>query len=738
MDWRGLVFVALYFTGALCSGVAAHLLILLRVHHLLPEQLQKYELFLHAGAFFPDLFYNCLGLDLAAEEAHWPPFLLQTALYLQHKRTKYLAPQNLYDAETEAFEAFMYGVLTHQIADSTWHSIRMNGGLLQHLAKLEFDGDIDAAHAVLDTGGDLVLLQRLSPALRTISPDSELVDYFALPWKAPINELVDIYNLLGYGDVSASNLQYCLRRGYAALSIELNGFRLALMAYLRQYPYLSDVLDSYYLGGLEEIEVAIQRCIGSLGLWFNESESSLRQKNPWDLCRASIVEPKGRQGLSVTLSEPKVSSISQNGGYYLTPNIQNGRFGKGLAIGHFLGSEYGPCVAVGLALEELDGSVYVVPLNSLGSKSTAAIKVLRNGGRPHRYGSKLAKFTVVTDQDEVDYLVIAAPGNSRIDILRLSEVVAEIHFEGDQFEQMGLVLEVSDVTGDGISDIIVGSPFSYKQTGCFVVLDGRKIIEKVISGHTRFSYLEFAPIEISLPNEISLEDGYENFCSSLSVGSKHLYVGVRAFGSVFSYEVPLNRNAKPTYVFEPGKMPEQYDSKPMKRMRSRDTGLYASSFIWAGLYANQEWLLVGAHSESYEDCVNCGAVHVYRNGLEDPVLDKKVVLKTKDGLQKYNYGYSKFGYSGWVNGSTVYISSPTMNAGGGIFAFDLLDGDDGPIIGLEMPILLGGSAFYSSFGESLTGFQDILVVGMPNYGYGYLKEDEKKLTGRVGLYDIRK
>lgn len=64
----------------------------------------------------------------------------------------------------------MFGFVSHQVADITWHSLGIDQGLIRTMANLNFHGVYDTAHTDADVGGDM--LTQLYDADRTITTSS--------------------------------------------------------------------------------------------------------------------------------------------------------------------------------------------------------------------------------------------------------------------------------------------------------------------------------------------------------------------------------------------------------------------------------------------------------------------------------------------------------------------------------------------------------------------------------------
>lgn len=52
--------------------------------------------------------------------------------------------------------AFVFGFVSHQVADVTWHSLGIRQGFLRTMAKENFHDVYDTAHTDGDVGGDML------------------------------------------------------------------------------------------------------------------------------------------------------------------------------------------------------------------------------------------------------------------------------------------------------------------------------------------------------------------------------------------------------------------------------------------------------------------------------------------------------------------------------------------------------------------------------------------------------
>lgn len=317
----------LLWTLALGAGIGVHLSILSRTLPNIVQFLRKDAVEqLQPGAFFPDCFYNCLGLSEEAEEAHWPPFL---AAGLNHWKNRYshllddpLWEEYLSGAETADWEqvlgndrieefknalrlrAFLFGVFTHQVTDVSWHSLGFQQGFLDMLKERDFEGDVEKAHEALDVGGDMILMARLQSA----DPD---LSWLETPWDVPYSDISDIYKRLG-SFVSKREIEYCMVQGKAALRAEKRFAGAGFRRYASLSPVLFSELETYYLGGIQEIARTVQHCAGKLAAWFHK-KGDINEEASWDVCEAFAGKSKEINENEAITGQVKIHGITMGG-----------------------------------------------------------------------------------------------------------------------------------------------------------------------------------------------------------------------------------------------------------------------------------------------------------------------------------------------------------------------------------------------------------------------------------------
>ncbi|KAK7208620.1 hypothetical protein BZA70DRAFT_274227 [Myxozyma melibiosi] len=415
-----LICLVLYQAVAvLASGVGVHAQLVARIRQHLSSEDQALSTYTIPGAFFPDAFYDCMGLSDTGEATHWPPFLLAAAEY--YHETYVLSNKQ---KDGAGLRAFLIGALTHQVADVPWHSLGVDQGLLMALSHREFGGDTQSAHRILDTGGDMIMMFRILRAAGDL-------DWLTQRWTIPSADLLNIYKRLQLS-VSRPALEYCMARGVAALGAEVNLARTMYPSYAKKSPLLLDVLEDYFMGGLHSITASILPCLRSYESWLDNGPP--KGVDAWDICevfagRAPFVRSGDAEQVSSTvvgdlqeyideiipalalhpsadgsetfiefpnvilpehmlekrdqtvLKSSDLPRLSQPIGVTLSTGLSESLFGSVFTVGDFRGSDIGPCLAVSAPYEYSeetqtnDGAVYVIPLAEIDSMFSASNSV---------------------------------------------------------------------------------------------------------------------------------------------------------------------------------------------------------------------------------------------------------------------------------------------------------------------------------------------------------------------------
>ena len=144
--------------------------------------LLKHQDAFQAGHPYPDSFYNSLcyhgQYHEQSEDTHWGHFV---KVAFDFVNSKYPAP---WDADTERLVAFLFGIISHQVADISWHSLEgLSDGFLEVLSKLGFHNNFGAAHDFGDVADDMIGIFEWN------------VTSYATEWYVPVQDLVEIYEV---------------------------------------------------------------------------------------------------------------------------------------------------------------------------------------------------------------------------------------------------------------------------------------------------------------------------------------------------------------------------------------------------------------------------------------------------------------------------------------------------------------------------------------------------------------
>eukprot|EP01137_Pigoraptor_chileana_P012005 Opistho-2@63761 len=202
-----------------------------------------------AGNPFPDaMFAPCGANGNDAENTHWTPFLKAAAEYVHET---YPQP---WDEATEKLVVFLLGLVSHQVADISWHSLGIDQGLLTSMGGTNFHGDgLGRAQAVGD---------RLDDAI--VHFDMEMgYDQTVGHWYLPLHDLVPIYRKMDNNtDVTIGTLLKCTSLLFlgrfgeklALSNIYLDTSEGALAGFEeRRSPFLADNFVSYFLDGVDDM-----------------------------------------------------------------------------------------------------------------------------------------------------------------------------------------------------------------------------------------------------------------------------------------------------------------------------------------------------------------------------------------------------------------------------------------------------------------------------------------------------
>lgn len=655
------------------AGIAVHLNIASRLKYHLPFDVSSYQAEYNAGSFHPDAFYNCFGQSLAAENAHWPPFLKEAIDYYKEEYT-------LNGRQNLELKAFIYGVFTHQVADVSWHSLQSYQGLLKFISEAEFDGDITNAHNFIDTAGDFIILSKELENL----PENirrELLNAHQQKWKYPVEDIVKIHHRMGFFGIDASNLKFCMDRGHSALQGEValvlseRTFKKRLSINLKESPLMEAVMASYYYGGLDEIVSTLQLCIRELDRWFMGEEI----QDSWTICQPVFKKhPIETSEIELTTHDHSILEVTRQSDedpIYISSGVPNSRFGTSIQTGDFLGEQ---TLVISAPYEDNVGSVYMMTLRDImrGTRTyntkeanhvpSLILKTRVNHDLhqfPGRFGHRLFRWML----NGIELLIVAEPGASSFRIYSGGNLLAILRSSqtssilGSAGRKQWTILNsgLDDLNGDGFPELVIGSmtsdgPTLKPQAGIVISIDGKKLYDRMqpllrlgmIEDVLQIGIESVLGHVFQVPDQLKQKRHYENFGSSFAMNNDHIFIGMNSIGAVVVFD-----KATKSFVgcLQHDRFIPANQSYKIKRSTSRETSLYAFGELVTGVTDSIPWLLVSAPGYSYGGkCPSCGMAYLYvwKDGAFS--LYTKVGPETniaEENILHYNLFNSMFGFT---------------------------------------------------------------------------------------------
>eukprot|EP00873_Tetraselmis_striata_P009000 jgi/Tetstr1/429264/TSEL_019182.t1 len=354
-----------------------------------------------AGAPAPDFGYVCFAHD-AAEAMHWTPFQV--------------ASPAVWSQSGQQLAAFLFGVASHMIADINWHGLGEDWpawrvppgrGYLKEQGGVNFrcDGSLcQQSHTTGDTGGEFVLAMQ--------SP----LDWMSLEWVLPVGDLVNILSGMNY-TIQAVDLIECASMFLAASNlIPLVAHRLE-PRFSRAAPYLSDMMQGHYLGGVDDNALWTLRKWTQVAGWVDGKDNMPEASSSAEQAQSSSDTPASmRAQLEVLMGGLDRAAIS---------DLVGGEAGEGSV--RLKMREGWAEHAAGVASGEASSSVVgLMPVPGMAEGTGADLRPDGEAGRTDRLQS----------QAEV-----------------------RLQHDGQPFGHFGgAVLANCDFSGDGLPDLLVSAP----------------------------------------------------------------------------------------------------------------------------------------------------------------------------------------------------------------------------------------------------------------------------------------
>lgn len=720
--------IVVCFQYCKAAGVATHLSLLTRI---IDENNSEYSPWLKAGAFFPDSLYSCLpdkNWQQLAEFIHWPKF---TMIALHYWREKY-SSDGIESLSNDSMHLkwFIKGIFTHQILDSSWHSLvdnYQNDGLLKVISEVEFDGNINEAHNFLDTIGDFYTLHSW---VREESVDSESWGFFtendwSLPKEEDLLEIIKRTKILKH-PISYLNLKMCLQRGHSAIISEVLSIRYerktVLKESIKRYPQVMELLHDYWMGGEWNNIAMIRNCVDHIENFFHLANEGLElNEHNIRLCGNLPTVLEIREGKKLTMS------TSENGANIISPWNEFANFGSSMIVGDFMGDgeQY---LAVSSPIEDNFGGLYMIPwsiASQINIKETVIDKPFAK-----MFGSKVDKFSL----GNLEYLIVSEPGTNILKFFLYGDLILSIKAPTNMFLKQMEIGAVADITGDGVPDLLLSIPYSGKQQeGDVYFIDGQLILFYILNGRKYQNVHLQALRPISLKGHLKL-DKYAHFGNSIAVSvsdfdSKRVFISAPNTRSiiVLEYKSQLNEFMIRSIIDED--TISLYDkNKMILKTSSRVTGMFGK-VLYTWKYNGRNMIAVSQHLFN--------TVYIYEDLPLQILFLGKIMLQYSLDDAAYSNGFAtSIAYNPFDK--HLYFTSPNSFGGSGaIFkvncSYLLIE----PFKEIELSrdnlyfsnIINPGKGM-SGFGKELVVSHDgRIVVGIPQLGYGNIYKQQ--LTGAI-------
>ncbi|KAK0052127.1 phosphatidylinositol-glycan-specific phospholipase D [Biomphalaria pfeifferi] len=203
---------------------------------------------LEAGSVFPDTFYPDIcykGIfHGVSEDTHWIPFINASVNYFIKNFPK------PWSQKTQKLAAFIMGIMSHQVADVSWHALGIDQGFLQAMAGINYHGSFPSAHSDGDLGGDVLNLYQLDLSYSDLLGD----------WYVPTTDVLNIFReYYGQDVINETVLTTCSKLMYLVKIGEKVFIKKLFPNSAKKSPFLVDELYDYFLGGIKDMSTWTQR-----------------------------------------------------------------------------------------------------------------------------------------------------------------------------------------------------------------------------------------------------------------------------------------------------------------------------------------------------------------------------------------------------------------------------------------------------------------------------------------------
>ncbi|XP_052686542.1 phosphatidylinositol-glycan-specific phospholipase D-like [Crassostrea angulata] len=416
---------------------------------------------LFGGSVYPDVFYDSQcsegNYSFVSDATKSTAFLNASINYLLQKYPK---PWN---NVTEKLVSFLYGVMSHQIADYMWYGEdKYQQGFLNMMAKLNFHGNFQEAAVFAELGSDVVLAYDLN--LDHIQP--------FLEWFVPVSDLVNIYALMfGEGKVPHKVVENCTVTRLIYLMKEKIKVSEYYAAVAPSSPFLMTQLLDYFPGGVDDCAGWVGRKWQDLSFMLEKGTSNCAiPTNPLQIqCNASTtlqhatftsrdywtVKSWAFDYISGPVDFTDIDQLQENGGIIVLPSKlfwkkfkvkqnqkQKQRVGSSDYIGDYFVNNTFAKLGWALASGDVDSDGFQDLI--VGAPGYSKTKLPQTGKVFTLFGNK-------TGLPGFGYIAV------NLDNTTLN-CTGHIDSPSNQPSRFGSSLAVVDINLDGVLDVAVGAP----------------------------------------------------------------------------------------------------------------------------------------------------------------------------------------------------------------------------------------------------------------------------------------
>lgn len=678
--------------------------------------------FFMAGAPFPDWGYacDCEGCGGTAEDTHWQPF---TRKYISFMKEKYQSGTEKYNK----LLAFLLGIEVHQISDIVWHwGQNIPGtddqGFLHTMGHLSSNCKDywENCHGRGDTGGDIYLAYKLD------------VHVLSQLWSIPLDDIIELYNKIGEKIPSKNKMIFCLLKMFLGAKLEKIGSIIMLSQNEKLAQFLTESLELYFHGGLDDMAAHViwtwENVIKIIeGKEFVDKNSKIAVDNKSKAFHKNMQKMTGKlinkSNLEYFMKLTGVNyNLSNDGDMHFSFDISIYNENKERLLNVMKNILYP---------RTLDVDYFKFDKN-INQNNVLIQSDILNGPIEMGYYGKSMTFGKFFGTDKV-HSVIGSPGYGFQHGSIYLDNSKEPFVVGEEYSRFGYSLTTVDFNHDGVDDLAVSAP-SYGENGpssriedsyikkyygkIFIYFGSKDGLSKQANVTIDVNHENgnvFYNLGMSLHNGDCNNDGFKD----LIIGSPYASLGGDKKG-----------NASLFYSWE------KYKGKNNISLENNSDLSFSGEFNYqefgTSIVCSNNQIIIGAPGARFQnsnEVLGAGSVTGYS------IIDGKQTFKIESNKEQ-----TRFGYSLDINGDLLAVGAHGYSEDftkkiyqtGIVLLYDLksLSGKTSNFI-IDSLLKFDSNHNRAKFGKKILFWKDGLIVGMPHFSSGFLKNE----TGSVLYFD---